>query len=120
MEIKTEEKELFILLDQDESNKNLSETSRVDNGARALAAFLRTELTPAGLYFELICETKDKEFEVEILNPRTENKITLMMKVVEEDRIILRQLHFDNYYEVDNYTSKVKFFWIAIASILQI
>lgn len=120
MEIKTEEKNLFIILDQNKSNKDLSETSKIDNGANALAAFLRTELTPAGLYFELICETEYKEFGVEISNPRTEKKITLMMKVVEEDRIILRQNGVGYYYEVDNYTSKVKFFWIAIASILQI
>jgi hypothetical protein len=118
MEIKTEEKNLFILLDQIKSNKDLSETSRVDNGARALATFLRTELTPEGLYFELICETEDKGFKVEVSNPRTKKIITLVMKVVEEDKIILRQLYFGKYHEVDNYTSKVKIFWIAIASIL--
>jgi hypothetical protein len=118
MEIKTEEGKLFILPDQSKSNKDLSEKSKKDNGASVIADFLRIELTPAGLYFELSYETQDREFEIKISNPKTDKQITLMMKVVEDDRIILRKFMLEGYCEVDNYTSRIKFFWIAIASIL--
>jgi hypothetical protein len=118
MEIRIEEEKLLILPDRDKSNKGMSEKSKKDNGARAIADFLRTELTPAGLYFELICETKHKEFRVEISNKKKERQITFPIKVVEDDMILIDKNGFGDYQEVDNYTSKVKFFWIAIASIL--